>query len=92
MHVMHGRIAIHAFAFALLVYAMPLAAQTSPDAAPTAPPSVTLPPALDRVLRDYERHWAANNLVELAKLFTEDGFVMQSGKTAVRGRAAIPGA
>lgn len=52
-------------------------------------PSVTLPPALDRVLRDYERRWAAGDAAALAELFTEDGFVLSSGNTPVRGRAAI---
>ena len=74
----------------LMCLATPLAAQTpAPAAAPPALPSVNLPPALDRVLRDYEKHWAANNLAELAKLFTDDGFVLQNGKAPVRGRPAI---
>lgn len=58
-------------------------------AAFAAEPSVTLPPALDRVLRDYERHWTAKNAKELAALFAEDGFVMAGGRDMVRGRAAI---
>jgi ketosteroid isomerase-like protein len=57
---------------------------------PPAPlPSVTLPPEVDRVLRDYERHWAAGDETALAALFTEDGFILQNGKPPVRGRAAI---
>jgi ketosteroid isomerase-like protein len=56
----------------------------------TAPlPSVTLPPALDRVLRDYEAGWRAGDARALAALFTPDGFVLQSGRPPVRGRAAI---
>src|SRR5215204_1645107 len=79
------------FAFALLAcVSAPSSAQTAAGAeAPQPLPSVTLPPALDRVLRDYEKHWAAGNLAELAKLFTEDGFVLQNGKMPVRGREAI---
>jgi hypothetical protein len=80
------------FSLALLLsVSAPLAAQTSTQAPATpAPlPSVTLPPALDRVLRDYEKHWASGNLAELSKIFSEDGFVMQNGKMPVRGRAAI---
>jgi ketosteroid isomerase-like protein len=58
--------------------------------APPAPlPSVTLPPEVDRVLRDYERAWAAGDEAAVAALFTEDGFVLQNGKPPVRGRAAI---
>jgi len=58
--------------------------------APPAPlPSVTLPPELDRVLRDYERAWAAGDEAAVAALFTEDGFVLQNGEPPVRGREAI---
>lgn len=59
-------------------------------AAPAAPlPSVQLPSALDRVLRDYEKRWQARDAAALAALFTEDGFVLQSNRPPVRGRAAI---
>jgi ketosteroid isomerase-like protein len=53
------------------------------------PPSVELPAALDRVLRDYERAWSARDPAALAGLFTEDGFVLGNGHQPVRGRAAI---
>jgi ketosteroid isomerase-like protein len=52
-------------------------------------PSVTLPAALDRVLRDYERLWKGGDAAGLAALFTEDGFVLSNFNTPVRGRAAI---
>lgn len=52
-------------------------------------PSVQLPSALDRVLRDYEKQWQARDAAALAALFTDDGFVLQSGQPPVRGRAAI---
>lgn len=52
-------------------------------------PSVELPPTLDRVLRDYERAWSGGDAAALAALFTEDGFVLQSNRTPIRGRAAI---
>ena len=52
-------------------------------------PSVSLPPDLDRVLRDYERAWSARDSAGLADLFAEDGFVLQGGRPPVRGRAAI---
>lgn len=65
------------------------AQQPEPLEPPPPLPSVTLPPELDRVLRDYERQWAARSAQGLADLFTEDGFVLQPGKAPVRGRAAI---
>jgi ketosteroid isomerase-like protein len=52
-------------------------------------PSVDLPPALARVLRDYERAWQAKDPAALATLFAEDGFVLSGGTPPVRGRAAI---
>lgn len=55
-------------------------------------PSVTLPPELDRVLRDYERGWRAGDAGALAALFAEDAFVLQGGRVPVRGRAAIQSA
>ena len=54
-----------------------------------AQPSVTLPPALERVLRDYERAWQAKDAKGLAELFAEDGFVLASGRPPARGREAI---
>lgn len=63
------------------------AAQTPGAGAPL--PSVALPAELDRVLRDYERHWSVRDPAALAALFTEDGFVLQPGRNPVRGRAAI---
>jgi ketosteroid isomerase-like protein len=65
------------------------AAQQTPAAAPARMPSVALPPEIDRVLRDYEREWEAGNAAALARLFTEDGFVLRPGHPPVRGRAAI---
>ena len=68
----------------LLIAAAPGAAQQ-----PAALPSVTLPPELDRVLRDYERGWSSRDAAGLAALFTEDGFVLQGNRPPVRGREAI---
>jgi ketosteroid isomerase-like protein len=60
-----------------------------PPAAVVSLPSITLPPALDRVLRDYERAWQARDAEALAALFAEEGFVLASGRPPVRGRDAI---
>lgn len=70
------------------VTAKPVAYLPTPTPRPPLP-SVDLPPELDRVLRDYERAWAARNAEALARLFTRDGFVMGSGAPPVRGRDAI---
>ena len=67
-------------------------ASPAPAPAPTPLPSVTLPPELDRVLRDYERAWRAGDAPGLAALFAEDGFVLQGGRQPVRGRAGIQSA
>jgi ketosteroid isomerase-like protein len=53
------------------------------------PPSVKLPPDLARVLTDYEAAWRSHDAEALAALFAEDGFVLQSTRPPVRGRAAI---
>lgn len=55
-------------------------------------PSVALPPALDRVLRDYELAWRAGAAKKLGALFALDGFVLQNGRPPVRGRPAIEAA
>ena len=51
--------------------------------------TITLPPELDRVLRDYEAAWREGDEARLASLFTEDGFVLSNGVPPVRGREAI---
>jgi ketosteroid isomerase-like protein len=66
---------------------VPSAITAQDRAAPLA--SVELPPALERVLRDYERAWAAGDAAGLAALFTEDGFVLSNGSEPIRGRDAI---
>jgi ketosteroid isomerase-like protein len=53
---------------------------------------VKLPPALDRVLRDYEKAWTAGDAAALAALFAPDGHVLPQGRPPVRGRAGIQAA
>ena len=66
-----------------------LEAPKPPAAAADPLPSVDLPPALARVLTDYERAWQAKDARALAELFAEDGFVLAGGTPPVRGREAI---
>ncbi|HEU0300333.1 MAG TPA: nuclear transport factor 2 family protein [Longimicrobium sp.] len=73
---------------ATLCFATP-AAVSAQEAPPAPLPSVTLPPELDRVLRDYERNWTSGDEAALAALFTEDGFILQNGRPPVHGRANI---
>jgi ketosteroid isomerase-like protein len=55
------------------------------------PSVISLPPAFDRVLRDYEAAWRDGDGPRLAALFTPDGFAVQSGSPIRRGGAAIAG-
>ena len=50
--------------------------------------AVELPPALDRVLRDFEVHWHARDPAAMAELFTDDG-MMRFGDAWRRGRASL---
>jgi Domain of unknown function (DUF4440) len=50
---------------------------------------ITLPPALDRVLRDYEAAWESGDGARLSMLFTEDGFTLSNGSLPLQGRAKI---
>lgn len=52
-------------------------------------PSISLPPDLARILTDYEEAWQAKDEKALAALFTEDGYVLSSGRPPVRGRKLI---
>jgi ketosteroid isomerase-like protein len=74
----------------LALAAAPARGQSAPAAAQQPPlPSVTLPPEVDRVLRDYERAWRARDADALAALFADDGYVLANGAPPRRGRAAI---
>lgn len=81
-----------AIAVAGMMVATSAGAQGAPPSPPVSVPTVTLPPALDRVLRDYERAWRSGDAAALAALFAEDGFVLQTGRAPIRGRAAITAA
>lgn len=76
-----------------LLMAGPVIAQESAAPSPaTRLADVALPAALDRVLRDYEQAWRTGDAKALARLFAEDGFILQSNQPPVRGRAAIEAA
>lgn len=82
-----------ALVLGLMLVTGSLAGQNVPE--PTrskALPDVTLPPELDRVLRDYERAWRAGDAVALASLFVEDGFALQNNSPPIRGRPDIQAA
>ncbi len=72
-----------------LLFVLSTFSAAAQEATPSRLPSVSLPPALERVLRDYETAWRAHDAAALANLFAEDGFVMGSGQPPVRGREAI---
>ena len=76
-------------AIVLFILASFVLARAQQGSAPASEPSVTLPPELARVLRDYEAAWAAKDPVRLAKLFAEDGYVLPGGSPPVKGRTAI---
>ena len=65
-----------------------LHAQDAMPGEANAQPSIELPDEVERVLRDYERHWSAGEADELAALFVERGLIV-SGGTWIRGREAI---
>ena len=52
-------------------------------------PSVTLPADIERVLKDYEKAWSANDAPALASLFLPDGMALPSGQQPARGTDAI---
>jgi len=70
-----------------LAFAWPSVLQAPPQ--PEQLPSVDLPPALTRVLTEYEAAWQGRNPDALANLFAEDGFILPNGAPPVRGRAKI---
>jgi len=86
-------IAVFIVVVGLVLAARVSQAQPSPESgARVEHGDVALPPELARVLRDYERAWRAGDAAALAALFAEDGFVLQSNRPPVRGRAAIQAA
>lgn len=52
-------------------------------------PSVSLPADIDRVLKDYEKAWSANDAPALASLFLPTGLALPSGQPPARGAEAV---
>ena len=76
----------------LLVIAAMLCASVAADGqsqAQAPEPTVELPPALARVLTDYEAAWHDGDATALSQLFAEDGFVLPPWSPPIRGRASI---
>ena len=74
------------FAIVRLVHAQP---EQPRSPAVDSLTSISLPPKLDRILRDYEEGWRNKDEVALAALFAPDGFILRPGHPPVRGRANI---
>lgn len=75
------------FLSALLLSVGSVHVAVAQDEAPL--PSVNLPDDVERVLRDYEDAWEAQDASALAALFAEDGFILRPGHPPVRGRDNI---
>ncbi|MEK6322125.1 MAG: DUF4440 domain-containing protein [Acidobacteriota bacterium] len=75
--------------FAISEFVLTSASVVGQQQAAAQEPSVKLPPALARVLTDYEAAWRSKDAAALARLFAEDGFVLPSGRPPVRRRAEI---
>ncbi|HVH34662.1 MAG TPA: DUF4440 domain-containing protein [Tahibacter sp.] len=76
-------------AFALAPAAHAQEAGPAPPAAPAPLPTVTLPPAIARVLQDYEKAWVARDDAALARLFVADGYALPNGQPPAAGADAI---
>ena len=80
---------MHAVLFSLVLLTVGAGSSLSQQVPKSTDASIVLPPGLARVLTDYEVGWKAGDAAALARLFTEDGFVLSPGKPPVRGRAAM---
>ncbi len=79
---------ISAVIAACVLVALPLPAQEPSERPSVEPlPSIELPAELDRVLRDYERHWSDGDADGLVSLFTPDGIIRRRGW--IQGHAAL---
>lgn len=76
-----GNLLVFASLTAVVLNTAGLAGQNSAE-------PVALPPALERVLTDYESAWTAGDENRLADLFVSDGLVVTENRW-VRGRDAI---
>ena len=72
-----------------VVIGAPAAAGGQAQQPPAQLPSITLPPELDRVLREYEVAWRSGDAPALAQLFADRRVVMTNSGRAVMGRDAV---
>ncbi len=77
------------FAVSLLIATLAAANLAACQSTQSTVTKIDLPPELDRVLRDYETAWIAEDEDGLANLFAEDGFILRPGHPPVRGRDNI---
>jgi ketosteroid isomerase-like protein len=78
--------AIAAVSSAMMVFGWAITVAPQP---PGSEPSIELPPALARVLTDYEAAWRNRDAAALARLFADDRIVVPNACPPVRGRAAV---
>lgn len=78
-----------ALLFTIASLGFPLSARGQGSATAAHLPSVTLPTALERVLRDYETAWKAQDAAGLAQLFADGRVVMTNSGRSVHGRDAV---
>jgi ketosteroid isomerase-like protein len=72
-----------------ILFCASLALASQPPASADAPATITLPPALARVLTDYEAAWRARDAAALARLFADDRVVVPNACPPVTGRARV---
>ena len=80
---------MHSLLLSLMLLTLGSVSALGQPAPQSADAPIVLPPELARVLTDYEAYWKAGDAAALARLFTDDGFVLPPGQPLVRGRAAI---
>src|SRR4029434_1379291 len=77
--------AMHSLLLSLMLLTLGLIPALGRPAPQSADGPIVLPPELARVLTDYEAYWKAGDAASLARLFTDDGFVLPPGQPLVRG-------
>ena len=84
-----GGIIIRAMRLMIALFCVTVALGPQPPGAAEAPPAIQLPPALARVLTEYEGAWRARDAAALARLFADDRVVVPNSCPPVRSRARV---